>query len=661
MEERTIKIAQYLCQLQAYISIEELAGVFDVSKRTIYHEIEIINNLLGQAALPEIMSVRNVGIKLTDIQRQRIESFFSTVSIKSISDPKLRIPFLMCIFLGVSGKIDIKYLLSVMDVSRNTLFADLKQARYQLSKLELGLEYTSKNGYEITGSIIKKRSLFIFNYIELTKNAFLKEEFDRFFIVNQHVFDECYQKLKIIEKKLNTEYLEQTLSHLALVMSLEKLNANVYDTINSHLEVTSSLEYQLIVTYFPSLIPFDHYYYAIHLLGSMTQIRSVNPKMVRFLKLAILMVERFQVLGAIEFTHVSQLVMNLANHLSISYYRYQFGLHQSNPLTDEIKSHYPEVFELTNQVCDLIRNQLKVPVSDGEVAYITLHFNSFIYSFHYYQKDDECIIVCPQGLSTSAMLKQEISQINPQLMIHETLSLGQFNQLEPKINVKWIISTVPLKTQKPYLLVNAILSAEDKLVLRSKLGQDVKHHQVDQLMQLVLPYIKEEDYDSLHAEISQFLKGKKQNPAIMMPGLNQTLTLDHISIVESADSFQEGIYLSCETLLKEGVISEQYPKAIIMACEKFGPYMAIDHGFALMHAGLMDGVYHLGISFTYFKKGFMMGNKLVNKVFTLAPKQKLHLKMMSELLSILSDEHLHLKIDSASSREELLSLLINRK
>lgn len=665
LEDRSIRIINIFLKSENYVLVETLAERLKVSKRTIYNEIDSLNRAFIGNNLGPIHQVRGLGYKLNDEQKEIIGSILEDSISYRIIDPENRVHLIYCIFLGLDSKIDIDLLVNITGVSRNTLFSDLKLIRSRMERYNLKLEYNSKSGYIVVGDLIQKRSLFMYHYIPLSNAIKDKDMVESLFVVNSINLDETLEKLKTIEDRLQTEYIEGALYNLAVLMSIEKLNEpNESTEINSVEEVINSTEYELINELFSNLSYFNKLYYSIHLLGSMKQIRGYNPKVFQFIDIAIEMVEKFQKLAAIEFTQVTLLVSNLSNHLSISMYRYKFGLHQSNPLLNQIKSQYEDVFEISNQVCDVIRNRLHVIVSESEVAYIALHFNSFIRRHNFHETNEDIIIVCPQGLSTSAMLKEEIESMNPMIRINQTISLKQFINIEKDLKAKYIISTVELPTPKKYIKVDPVLSHADRQMLMRYFSHDNQNKypiSADKIMEVVRPYISDRDYDFLLNDLENYLTSLITKKATNSLSIRDVLSMSMVGIVRETVTWQEGIRLSCERLMRYGFVEKTYHKAAIEATEKFGAYMVLENGYMLVHASINDGVNALGLSFTKFNKPFKIGNKKVDKVFSLSPiDQKQHLKIMGDLLNVFTNETLHILIDEANSEAEILELILQQ-
>lgn len=110
--------------------------------------------------------------------------------------------------------------------------------------------------------------------------------------------------------------------------------------------------------------------------------------------------------------------------------------------------------------------------------------------------------------------------------------------------------------------------------------------------------------------------------------------------------WKDAIRLSCQTLLTQGYITDEYVNDIINCVEKYGPYIVIVPGVAMPHASEeSNGVKGTAISFTKFNDPITFYDcenneeKEANLFFTLAAKDPAeHLEHISELMDLLTKD-----------------------
>lgn len=66
LDQRSVAILNQIVQSDSYIPVEKLADLFNVSRRTIYNDLEKLNYLLKDNGLKEIKHVRAAGLYLDE-------------------------------------------------------------------------------------------------------------------------------------------------------------------------------------------------------------------------------------------------------------------------------------------------------------------------------------------------------------------------------------------------------------------------------------------------------------------------------------------------------------------------------------------------------------------------------------------------------------------
>ncbi|MEF2246698.1 PRD domain-containing protein [Paenibacillus sp. IITD108] len=70
--------------------------------------------------------------------------------------------------------------------------------------------------------------------------------------------------------------------------------------------------------------------------------------------------------------------IRLITHIRGTLERLLTGRHIHNPLTAEIKTHYPKLFALATQITGLIKEELDVTVSEDEIGYLAVHLHRLL-------------------------------------------------------------------------------------------------------------------------------------------------------------------------------------------------------------------------------------------------------------------------------------------
>ena len=145
--------------------------------------------------------------------------------------------------------------------------------------------------------------------------------------------------------------------------------------------------------------------------------------------------------------------------------------------------------------------------------------------------------------------------------------------------------------------------------------------------------------------------------------LQKIVERGHYKFVDRVDSWQEGVKLSTESLVKTGYVGENYYKQIVDCIEKYGPYVVFEHYVAMPHTQeSAEGANQTAVGFMRVKEDVDFGTdedgerKIARLFFTLAatnPEE--HMDNMVQLSSIFQNEPLLDALMEANTPEDILA------
>ena len=78
---------------------------------------------------------------------------------------------------------------------------------------------------------------------------------------------------------------------------------------------------------------------------------------------------------------------------------------------------------------------------------------------------------------------------------------------------------------------------------------------------------------------------------------------NQITFLDGADSWQEAVQLSCQSLVTNGAVDADYADQVIACVEKYGPYIVVVPGLAIPHCNEGNpSVHRSTIAYTKFRK-----------------------------------------------------------
>ena len=252
LNERCKKILKILLWGNDYIPLQRIITETKVSKRSIYYDVCKINEWLDDYNLPELIVERGKGILIPLSSKSKIEQLLDEDHQEDdyIFLPSERVKIIICYILYSKSAVYIEQLTECCQVSRNTVFGDLRVVVNCLHEYDLTLEYETKKGYLIVGDAISVRALFLLYFNELRTlydNGILK--FYRRNEIKEHL-----QKLENIEKELGISYVEGCLLSLSvLIPTMNKNDGGLYFPGLKQNEIMVTKEYELVKKYFADL------------------------------------------------------------------------------------------------------------------------------------------------------------------------------------------------------------------------------------------------------------------------------------------------------------------------------------------------------------------------------------------------------------------------
>lgn len=648
-----------------YISLNRLAEALGVSRRTVYYDIEKVNIWLEQAKLSRLEVVREKGIFLSHQEREAVQQLLEqdTKHQVYIFSPTERAKIIICCVIYAPEQIYLEQLTECFEVSRNTIFTDLKEVTKLLEQYSLKLEYQPKQGYYITGDTIRIRALFILYFNELF--SLFSSGVIKFF--HQEQIQAYHDKLEKIEEELGINYVEGVLRSIAAVIPLlYQHRRSIEFTGLRQAEIMKTREYALAQKYFPDLEPVEQIYLSLHLLGSRVNLvpdeffESDSKASVYDLTKAL--ISEFERVACVSFDKREELERALFVHLNTSLYRYRYGIQIGNLLGGDVMNEYPHLFAITKIAVQRLERQIGIPIPDSEIAYLTLHFGGFLKISDSDNDHLRILIVCVNGISTGNMIKREVQKLLPFAEIVGVAAAVDLLNAQDICDL--IISTVKINSVVPSITIHPILTEFDrKSILSHKLVAPKNVEiQRNRLFQVVKKYVNPKDYDNLFKDLTAYIQGDIQNTQAEMESECDLLSLldeSRIRIFPDKCLWQSSIRIAGQCLLNNRSIEKRYIDTIINQLQYYGPYMFLTEDVILAHAKPEDGVNCLDFSIAVFKVPVVFSEYRKAKLVLMlaAEDQEKHLHILQDILTLLSEPETVARLVRCNTEDELLALI----
>ena len=412
--------------------------------------------------------------------------------------------------------------------------------------------------------------------------------------------------------------------------------------------------------------PEEQIYLSLHLLGSRVNIvpdayfESNSKQYIHDLTRTL--ISDFEKVACIFFEQREELERALFVHLNTSMYRYKFGVQIGNIIGNDILHEYPELCALTRIAAGRLEETIGFPVPDGEIAYLALHFGAFLKISK--REDDRLriLIVCVNGISTGNMLKREIQKLLPFAEIVDVRAVVDMVNIQNICDL--VISTVKINTVVPVITVHPILTEFDRSSIlnhRVVLPKNVTARR-EQMFRVIKKYVRPEDHEDLRKDLTAFIQGSMEyleGAETQENDLMSILDVSRIHIYEKADSWQDSIRMAGRCLLDYKSIEKNYLNTIVSQLQYYGPYMFLTRDVILAHAKPEDGVNCLDLSLAVFREPVVYSELRQAKVVMVlaAEDQEKHLKILQDILQLLSGTDFISRIEGCGSAAEIYYLM----
>ena len=646
LDKRCIKILEVLQSRDSYVTLQEISLFNNVSRRTIYYDLERINDFLVENNWDKIIVERGKGIYLSATTRAELAKKLVDGPKNQIFNPSERVRIIICTILRRATPILIEDLMDICKVSRNSIISDLKAAQDYIATYNLELVFTIKKGYYIKGNVITKRAVFFLCFDQIHK-FYQSRELE---LHDKEKIEDYQKRFQAIEHELNYQFVYGVCYALSVFFATieHRKDPLIFDQ-GIVVKIVATPEYHLIDKYFAEFSSFEKVYLTLHILGSRLQSLNLdfNDELNgEIYNLACDLVEEFERIANVDFHKQKELEQALYHHLKNSIYRYRYGIIIGNPLLDDVKREYGYLFDVTKKATQFMQRELSLPIHDAEIAYLTLHFGGALNSQrNLIKKQRRILIICPNGLSTANMLKAEISYLIQDDAIIEITNSDNIAKTDN--NYDLVISTIGEVGEKfeNFILVNPILSDLDRMQIMKKVYEiDNPQNEINDLVNVIKPYLKEDSLDALKDDLYRFVNYRQLHKFNLEDNTTSAIDFlghtEFIAIDERKLDWQEAIENTAKILEEKDYVTNLYSKNIIRQLQKYGPYMFIGPGVCLAHSKISHGAKKLGLALTVYPQGieFEKG-KTAYLIFVMsAQDQTSHLKMLSDLINLFANQ-----------------------
>lgn len=628
-------------------SIQSIQDQLDISRRTVYYIVNKINDVFYDLRMEPINNKRGQGYYLTSDQKKVVDSILHSDGTLQNLSPDERVHYLICWMMYPKANIHIENIMELFDISRNSVFNDLKDLKSEIEKYDVSLYFDIKNGYMINGQVFSKRALLLYYLKILLKKIHYKSI--EFLDVSE--LETFYSRLQQISLKMHNEYDDYNLLAIACLLNIVHYVDEKFDfSILELRDLEKTEELHMIDKYFQDLNVHERLYLTIHLLGSKagSVIRlDDSQRDIQLFELALHLVDLFERQTSCDISEKNELVNSLYMHFKLSMYYYQLSIQISNTLLEDVKENYGNLYQMIKNLCESMDDEFPFILTDSEISYITMHFGGHLKQVQgKFYALIRVLIVCPSGISTSTLLKREVEDLYANVTVIAATAAENIAQY--KENIDFIVSTIDLDTDIPWIKVNAILTKDDKSKIASMMSLNMQTYKLNKdnfsgLFSIIQKYVDPTQMKKLKKDVYDYFRGGNLIVDVVEEKqlrLKDIMYRDHLIRIDKDIMWDEAIRLASVPLLKTNIITENYINEMIGLVRDYGPYIVIKNRIAIAHAKTEAGANALGTALLINKKNIQFEDDLnIHYLFVISSSNpKEHLQILKDISMLASDD-----------------------
>lgn len=653
------------------IKSKDLERKYKLSRRQIDYSFEKINYWLKTNNFPIITRTRQ-GAFIVDpviVQTLMPNSKDETMFTKVMNEED-RVRTILLMVISSFEELSIVHFTSELDVSKNTVLNDLKRAKDIVSKYDLIIHYSRREGYLLQGKEFDIRRLLLGLVQAMLVMSHGKELIENIANIKQTELDGIHKRIETIENDLGLKFTDEKIEMLPYVFSiiLKRINKGllIKQASINYKQLSDTKEYRAtekMLSEVQSIPEEERLYMTLHILStnvywSEQMTTDVMPELEAALEEMLLLFEKS---SCILIQNKAQLLDKLLLHVKPAYYRIKYHLTEvmevENPISEELK----ELHHLVKKSTSPLSQFIGVKVPDSETVYLSMLIGGWLTKQgEKIQTKIKAIVVCPKGVSVSRLMFGELRELFPEFIFLDSLSIRAFNKYTLDYDI--VFSPVYLETDKKLYIANSYLEQEEKFRLRKQVmidfhGIAAQGFKIRDMKEIISKHTTIHNEELLIKDLYNYINeindvSVETSEPIPSYTLRELISTRNISLIDHVDSWDEAVRVAAEPLLNQQHITRDYVKAMLENSSG-DPYIIIGKGLAIPHASPEDGVNQTAMSLLRIKEGVKFSEDYtIHVIVVIAASDKdKHIKALMQLMKLSGNKKDMQKLTAATDSE----------
>ena len=348
------------------------------------------------------------------------------------------------------------------------------------------------------------------------------------------------------------------------------------------------------------------------------------------------------------------LITGLVDNLKSSIYRINNDIQIINSVFKDLILNRDKNIAIVKKAIEETEKEFKINFTEYEIASMAYQIKSSIKRTKR-KNIKKVLLICGLGYGSSKILEESLKE-NYELDIVDIIPYYLADDLIPGYKeVDFILSTIEIHRQFevsygiPIIKINPIMQEEDfERLAEYGIEKNKANVSLKKLISIIESNAEINDKQKLIENLKDEFEDKIVND-IKKTGhtLRKLLKKENVKFIEGAEDWKEAILQSGNLLVSNRKVTSEYVKEMIELVEKHGPYIVIEEGIAMPHAGISENVLETGISLLVVKERVALPEgRNANIFLSFAAKNKNdNIDIMNDLFELITK---HKFIDEVS-------------
>ncbi|WP_430535188.1 HTH domain-containing protein [Listeria rocourtiae] len=487
---RELQIVNQLLSASAVVRTRDLADQMGVSIRTIKYDLERVRDWFSERQVV-LFSQPNKGYWLecdASLLMELRHELSQAEHLKLYTSRSMRVRRILVMLLLSEGYVTAALMADEIDVSRNTILADMNEVERMAGRFHVKLSREQRSGYRILGEERRLRSLLehllvsnMNNYevykittriTRLDRERNFQPMFDRRILPEYELVESALAYYFQDESREIWQQLDIMIILVRLTISLKRLQMghamDGYQVLDIGAEKSDArrsfigfMQRVYLQKEFPLLRAEYRYCVGSHAGGMLeTDIAKLTEDLIGF-------VARRE---GVDYELDQKLYTNLFAHLSLRLGQGGLSGNEFNPLNSEIKQQYPTLFGHVYEACKKFISDEQV-IQESFISFIVLHFLVSLENQQLHQRKVRTLYVCSTGRGVARLIKNRVEAGIGQVEMVAYCSIVEVEEMCRKHAIELIISVFPIESSLPVVVTDALPKKADLEMIRQEVAR----------------------------------------------------------------------------------------------------------------------------------------------------------------------------------------------